>query len=123
MSTMITLTAEEYQSLLAERERLSRQLRAVMVERDLLKERLDAHRRRLFAARSEARPAAQGDLFLNEAEALAPPGTPVAEEAAGGGLRRGRTPPPATRAQAARSVPSPRDRTPRIAGVRAGLPP
>jgi transposase len=89
MSTMITLTAEEYQSLLAERERLSRQLRAVMVERDLLKERLDAHRRRLFAARSEARPAAQGDLFLNEAEALAPPGTPVAEEAAGGGFEVG----------------------------------
>jgi transposase len=89
MSTMITLTTEDYQSLLAERERLSRQLRAVTVERDLLKERLDAHLRRLFAARSEARPAAQGDLFLNEAEALAPPGTPVAEEAVAGGIEVG----------------------------------
>lgn len=80
MATMITLTADDYQALLAERERLAHQLRAMTVERDLLKERLDAYLRRLFAAKSEARHAAQGDLFLNEAEALAPAGTPVAEE-------------------------------------------
>jgi hypothetical protein len=77
---MITLTTEDDQALLAERERLTHQLRAVTVEHDWLKERSDAYLRRLFAAKSEARPAARGDLFLNEAEALAPPGTSVAEE-------------------------------------------
>lgn len=60
MATMITLTADDYQALLAERERLAHQLRAMTVERDLLKERLDAYLRRLFAAKSEARHAAQG---------------------------------------------------------------
>lgn len=79
---MITLTADDYNALLAERERLAQQLRTITVERDLLKERLDAYLRRLFAAKSEARSTAQADLFLNEAEALAPAGTPVAEEVA-----------------------------------------
>jgi transposase len=81
MTTTITLSADEYQALLAERERLVQQLRVTTVERDLLKERLDAYLRRVFAAKSEARAnPAQRDLFLNEAEALAPAGTPVAEE-------------------------------------------
>jgi transposase len=82
MTSTITLSADEYEALLAERERLAQQLRVTMVERDLLKERLDAYLRRFFAAKSEARAnPAQRDLFLNEAEALAPNGAPVAEEA------------------------------------------
>ena len=81
MTTTITLSADEYQALLAEQQRLANQLRVMTAERDLLKERLDAYLRRFFAAKSEARAhAAQTDLFLNEAEALAPVGTPVAEE-------------------------------------------
>lgn len=81
MTTTITLSANEYDALLAERERLVQQLRVTTVERDLLKERLDAFLRRFFAAKSEARAnPAQRDLFLNEAEALAPTGEPVAEE-------------------------------------------
>jgi transposase len=81
MTTTITVSADEYQALLAERERLVQQLRVTTVERDLLKERLDAYLRRFFAAKSEARAnPAQRDLFLNEAEALAPTGAPVAEE-------------------------------------------
>jgi len=53
----------------------------VTIERDLLKERVDAFLHRLYAAKSEARAnPAQRDLFLNEAEALAPNGAPVAEE-------------------------------------------
>ncbi|MGZ8196468.1 MAG: IS66 family transposase [Methylosarcina sp.] len=81
MTTTITLSADEYDALLAERERLVQQLRVTTVERDLLKERLDAYLRRFFAAKSEARAnPAQRDLFLNEAEALAPTGAPVAEE-------------------------------------------
>ncbi|PPK71872.1 transposase [Methylobacter tundripaludum] len=80
--TTITLSADEYQALLAEQQRLTHQLRLMTVERDLLKERVDAFLRRLFAAKSEARAnPAQRDLFLNEAEALAPNGAPVAEEA------------------------------------------
>ncbi len=81
MTTTITVSADEYDTLLAERERLVQQLRVTTVERDLLKERLDAFLRRFFAAKSEARAnPAQRDLFLNEAEALAPTGAPVAEE-------------------------------------------
>jgi len=61
---------------------------------------VDAYLRRLFAAKSEARRAAQDDLLLNEAEALAPPGTPVAGEEAAGDIevaghirqKRGRKP-------------------------------
>ncbi len=77
----ITLTTEDYQALVAEREALNRRLTTVTVERDLLQERLNAFLRKLFDAQSEARGADQKDLFFNEAEALAPPGTPVAEEA------------------------------------------
>lgn len=87
--TTITLTTDEYAALLAERQslladqhKLTQQLRLVTVERDLLKERVDAFLRRLFAAKSEARVnPAQRDLFINEAEALAPTGQPIAEEA------------------------------------------
>jgi transposase len=80
--TTITLSADEYQAMLAEQQRLSHQLRLMTVERDLMKERFDALFHRLFAAKSEARKnPGQSDLFLNEAEALAPNGTPIAEEA------------------------------------------
>jgi transposase len=82
MTTTITLSTEDYQALLSEQQRLANQLRLVTVERDLLKERVDAFLHRLYAAKSEARAnPAQRDLFLNEAEALAPQGTPIAEEA------------------------------------------
>jgi hypothetical protein len=82
MTTTITLSTEDYQALLAEQQRLANQLRLVTVERDLLKERVDAFLHKLYAAKSEARAnPAQRDLFLNEAEALAPNGTSVAEEA------------------------------------------
>jgi len=88
MTTTITLSAAEYQTLLsdhqtllAEQQRLTQQLRLVTIERDCLKERVDAFLHKLYAAKSEARAnPAQRDLFLNEAEALAPNGTPVAEE-------------------------------------------
>jgi transposase len=81
MTTTITLSTEDYQALLGEQQKLARQLRLMTVERDLLKERLDAFLRRLFAAKSEARAnPAQRDLFLNEAEALTPQGLTVAEE-------------------------------------------
>lgn len=81
MTTTITLSTEDYQALLGDQQRLAHQLRLMTVERDLLKERLDAFLHRLFAAKSEARAnPAQRDLFLNEAEALAPTGAPVAEE-------------------------------------------
>jgi hypothetical protein len=81
MTTTITLTSDAYQALLSEQQRLTHQLRLVTLERDLLKERVDAFLHRLYAAKSEARAnPAQRDLFLNEAEALAPQGTPIAEE-------------------------------------------
>jgi transposase len=53
------------------------ELRVVKIERDLLKEQLKVALGRLFAARSEVRSAEQKDLFLNEAEALAPTDTTV----------------------------------------------
>ncbi|MCU0922912.1 MAG: IS66 family transposase [Burkholderiaceae bacterium] len=81
MPQTITLTAEEHQALLAERqaahqlraeqETLRAALRLVTAERDLAQERLAAYRRELFAATSEARGRDQMGLF-NEAEALAP---------------------------------------------------
>ncbi len=81
------LSKEEFDTLIAmrdeafaERETLKSQLKTVTVERDLLKERLAAHLRQLFAAKSEARGTDQKDLFFNEAEVLAPAGTPVTEE-------------------------------------------
>jgi len=82
MTTTITLSAEDYQALLGEQQRLAQQLRLVTVERDVFKQRIDALLHRLYAAKSETRTnPAQRDLFLNEAEALAPQGKPVAEEA------------------------------------------
>ena len=81
MTTAITLSTEDYQALLSEQQRLANQLRLVTVERDLLKERMNAFLHRLHAAKSEARAnPAQCDLFLNEAEGLAPQGTPIAAE-------------------------------------------
>ncbi|WP_026600663.1 IS66 family transposase [Methylomonas sp. 11b] len=81
MTTTITLSTEDYQALLSDQQRLAQQLRLVTVERDLLQERMNAFLHRLYAAKSEARAnPAQRDLFLNEAEALAPNGAPVAEE-------------------------------------------
>lgn len=81
MTSTIMLSREDYQALLNEQQRLANQLRLVTVERDLLKERVDAFLHRLYAAKSEARAnPAQRDLFLNEAEALASNGMPVAEE-------------------------------------------
>jgi transposase len=72
-------TAEEFAALqqaLAEATRRSEslvgELRVVTTERDLALERLRALQRQLFAAKSEARSTDQKDLFLNEAEALAP---------------------------------------------------
>jgi len=67
-----TFTTEEFHALRAERDALRGELRVVTVERDLLKERVNAFLHKLFAARSEARGTHQQDLFLNEAEALAP---------------------------------------------------
>lgn len=66
----VTLTAEAFNALIAERDALRGELHAVKVERDLLQEKLKAHQRKLFAAKSEARGTDQADLFLNEAEAL-----------------------------------------------------
>ncbi len=81
----ITINEEELKQLQAqlaraeqEREALRGELRVVRTERDLLKERLNAFIRRLFAAKSEARGSEQKDLFFNEAEVLAP--TPAREE-------------------------------------------
>jgi transposase len=72
-------TAEEFAALqqaLAEATRRSEslvgELRVVTTERDLALQRLRALQRQLFAAKSEARSTDQKDLFLNEAEALAP---------------------------------------------------
>ncbi len=73
----------EHRALREQHDALHGELRIVRVERDLLKERLNAFMRRLFAAKSEARGAEQKDLFLNEAEALAPSArTAPAEEVA-----------------------------------------
>ena len=80
-------TAEEFAALqqaLAEVTRRSEslvgELRVVTTERDLALERLRALQGQLFAAKSEARGSEQKDMFLNEAEALAPTDqTPPAE--------------------------------------------
>ena len=102
MDSPFSSSISRYQTLLGEQQRLTHQLRLVTVKRDLLKERVDAFLRRLFAAKSEARAnPAQRDLFLNEAQALAPQGAPIAEEvipeavevAAHNRKKRGRKPP------------------------------
>ena len=72
------LTTAAFDALIAERDALRGELKVVKVERDLLKEKLNAFLRKLFAAKSEARGNGQSDLF-NEAEALASAG-PMAEE-------------------------------------------
>lgn len=91
---MITLTTEEYAALVADRDALrgerdglrdacdglNGEVRTLKVTVSLLEERLKAHLRKLFDAKSEARGTDQKDLFFNEAEILAPVGTPVAEE-------------------------------------------
>lgn len=71
-SLAAAITAEEWNALIAERDALAGALRMVTAERDLALERLRALQRKLFAAKSEARGSEQRDLFLNEAEALAP---------------------------------------------------
>lgn len=92
--TLIAITAEELQllrsaasernALLGERDTLKGELRVMTVERNLLLEKLKAFQRQLFGAKSEARGAQQKDLFLNEAEALAPTAaTPPAQEDTG----------------------------------------
>ncbi|GAB5101184.1 hypothetical protein YK56LOC_69010 [Caballeronia sp. HLA56] len=64
-------STDELQALRAELAAMKGELRVVTVERDLLREKLKAYQRQLFASRSEVRGAEQCDLFLNEAEALA----------------------------------------------------
>lgn len=88
MPATITLSAEEFHALVAERdslrgevEGLNGEVRVLKVERDLLQEKLKAFLHKFFAAKSEARGNQQRDLFLNEAEALAPTEqTPPAQE-------------------------------------------
>ena len=72
MPTPATITAEELAALIAERDALAGALRVATTERDLALERLRSLQRQLFAAKSEVRGTDQKDLFLNEAEALAP---------------------------------------------------
>ncbi len=85
MPNIATITTEELNTLIAERDALRGELRVVTTERDLALERLKAFQRQLFAAKSEARGTEQKDLFLNEAEALAPTAAvlPAEEDAAG----------------------------------------
>lgn len=82
----VTLTAEEFNALIAEREAafteckaLRDELKVVKIERDLLQEKLNAVLRKLFAAKSEVRGNGQSELF-NEAEALASAEGQVTEE-------------------------------------------
>jgi transposase len=91
----LTITADEFNMLIAERDALlderatlgaerdalRGELRVTKAERDLVKEQLKVMMRKLFGASSEKRDSRQGDLFLNEAEALAPtPATQPAQE-------------------------------------------
>lgn len=77
----VPLTADEFQALIAERDALRGELKVVKVERDLLKEKLNAYLRKLFVARTEARTGGQSELF-NEAEALAATAVELATEEA-----------------------------------------
>lgn len=76
---IVTLSAEEYQALLAEREALRGELRLTKAERDLAEERLRACKHELFGASSEARATDQLGLF-NETEALGTDATPARED-------------------------------------------
>jgi transposase len=78
---IVTLSAEEYQALLAERDALRGELRLAKAERDLAEERLRAYKHELFGASSEARATDQLGLF-NEAEALGTDATPAREDEA-----------------------------------------
>lgn len=80
VSLPLTITAEALAALIAERDALAGALRVANARRDLALERLKALQRRLFATKSEARSLDQKDLFLNEAEQLAPTDqTPAAQ--------------------------------------------
>ncbi|CAE6878550.1 hypothetical protein R69746_08891 [Paraburkholderia aspalathi] len=83
----LTITVDEFNALIAERDaafaardalrderdELRGELRVTKAERDLVKEQLKVMMRKLFGASSEkTRDPRQGDLFLNEAEQLAP---------------------------------------------------
>ncbi|WP_429349635.1 IS66 family transposase [Paraburkholderia sp. Clong3] len=78
----LSITVEEFNALIAARDALEAlrvehdelrgELRVAKVERDLAKEQLQVMLRRLFGAKSEKRDPRQEDLFLNEAEMLAP---------------------------------------------------
>jgi transposase len=82
----LTITVDEFNALIAarevafaerdalldERNELRGELRVTKAERDLVKEQLKVMMRKLFGAKSEKRDPRQGDLFLNEAETLAP---------------------------------------------------
>jgi transposase len=78
----LPITVDELNALIAERDELRGELRVTKAERDLVKEQLKVMMRKLFGASSEKnRDPRQGDLFLNEAEALAPtPATQPAQE-------------------------------------------
>ncbi|MGB8417658.1 IS66 family transposase [Paraburkholderia sp.] len=77
----LTITADELNALIAERDALRGELRVTRAERDLVKEQLKVMLRKLFGASSEKRDARQGDLFLNEAETLvSTSGTQPAQE-------------------------------------------
>lgn len=66
--------------LRSEVELLTQELKRTRIERDLFKEQLAAHLRRLYAARSEKAAIKQADLFFNEAEALCPEGAAAVSE-------------------------------------------
>ena len=82
MPTSSSSPSDELQALRAELAATRSELRTVTVERDLLREKLKAYQRQLFAAKSEVRGADQRDLFLNEAEALADRNAPAQESEA-----------------------------------------
>ncbi len=60
---IVTLSAEKYQALLAERDALRGELRLAKAERDRAEERLRAYQHELFGASSESRATDQLGLF------------------------------------------------------------
>lgn len=72
VSLPTAITAEDLAALIAERDALADALQVANAERDMALERLKTLQRQLFAAKSKARGTSQRDLFLNEAEQLAP---------------------------------------------------
>lgn len=79
MSPPSSSPTDELQVLRTQLAAMKSELRVVTVERDLLREKLKAYQRQLFAAKSEVRGAEQRDLFLNEAEASATGSEPAQE--------------------------------------------